>query len=211
MTQESLDFVYRFVPGDRSPALLALHGTGGDEADLLPLAAHVAPGAAVLSPRGRVLEQGMARFFRRVSPGVFDEEDLIARAAELSAWVEGARRHHGLADRPLIGLGFSNGANMAAALLLCHPGVLAGAVLLSPMPPLRQPPAVGLAGVRVFIGAGRRDPMAPPAMVERLRDQLTERGAVVEVHWHDRGHELTPGEVEGAAAWVRAGWPAAGD
>lgn len=195
-------FAHRFLPGEAPVALLALHGTGGDEDDLLPLAARVAPGAPVLSPRGRVLENGMARFFRRLSPGVFDEADLRAQAAALTEWVGEARRHHGVADRPLLAVGFSNGANMAAALLLLHPGLLAGAVLLSPVPPLRQPPEAELHGVRVFIGAGRRDPLGPPALVETLRTQLTDRGATVEVHWHDRGHELTAEEVEGAAAWM---------
>ena len=199
------DFVHRFVPGEGSRAVLALHGTGGDEDDLLPLAAAVAPGAAVLSPRGRVLEHGMARFFRRLSAGVFDEADIRVQAAALAEWVGEARVHHGITDRPLIALGFSNGANMAAGLLLLHPGLLAAAVLLAPVPPLREPPAADLRATRVFIGAGRRDAMGPPPQVERLRADLTERGAAVDVYWHDRGHELTAAEADAAAAWVGVG------
>lgn len=203
-------FLYRFIPGNGPIAVLALHGTGGDEADLLPLAIQLAPGAAILSVRGRVLEHGMARFFRRLSPGVFDEDDIRAQAHDLAEWLGAARAQHGLGDRPLVALGLSNGANMAAALLLLHPGLFAGAVLFSPMPPLQQAPQADLRGTRVFIGAGRRDSMGPPAQVERLRAVLTERRAEVDIHWHEGGHGLTPTVVDAAAAWVQVGWPTPG-
>ncbi len=204
------EFIHRFEPGPGPAALLALHGTGGDEADLLPLAAAVAPTCPVLSPRGRVSEQGMARFFRRLAPGVLDEDDIRLRATELRAWVAEARAHYELGGLPLVALGFSNGANMAAALMLLHPDLLAGAILLSPMAPFRVLPAADLVGRVVFIGAGRADRMIPPPEVLRLEKALTNAGADVEAFWHDRGHTLTAEEVAAAADWMERRWGGAG-
>src|SRR5450755_4513769 len=126
MTSPKLSFTHRFEPGG-APPLLLLHGTGGDENDLLPLGRMVAPGAALLSPRGKVLEGGMPRFFRRLAEGVFDEQDLRRRTQELADFVEDARRAYGF-EAP-VALGFSNGANIASALLLLRPAALAGAAL----------------------------------------------------------------------------------
>ena len=147
----SESFIHRFQPGSVTGAapLLLLHGTGGDENDLLPLGAALSPGAALLSPRGQVLEHGMPRFFRRLAEGVFDEDDVRRRAAELAAFVTETGQRYGLAAP--IAVGFSNGANIAAALLLTHPGVLSGAVLLRAMVPLSEPPAVDLQGTPVLI------------------------------------------------------------
>jgi len=199
-------FIHRFVPGGGPFAVLALHGTGGDEDDLLPLAAALAPGAPVLSPRGRVLEHGMARFFRRFRPGVLDEQDIAFRSEELWTWVQAALREHDLAGRPLVAVGWSNGANLAAALLLLRPTALAGAVLLSPSAPFREPPAADLGGVPVFAGLGRHDSVNRPGEAEGLVQALGARGAVVETFWHDGGHEVRPEEVRAAAAWLARTW-----
>src|SRR5882762_5959864 len=159
------DFVHRFEPGTlpRAPALLLLHGTGGNEADLLPLGRILVPGAALLSPRGKVLEHGMPRFFRRFAEGVFDVDDLKRRTHELADWVTVATVAHSLAGRPLMAVGFSNGANIAASLLLLRPEVLAGAVLLRATLPFEPEVPPALAGRPVFIAAGRADPYARPA------------------------------------------------
>ena len=146
-----LSFTHRFEPATvaGSPPLLLLHGTGGDESDLLPLGRAVSPGSALLSPRGPVLENGMPRFFRRLAEGVFDEADLRRRARELADFIAEAREAYGIAAP--VALGFSNGANIAAALLLLHPGVLAGAALLRPMMPLAEPPVPDLTGTPVLM------------------------------------------------------------
>lgn len=200
----SSDFVHRFVPGrgDSSLTLLLLHGTGGDENDLLPLAEALAPDAAVLSPRGKVLERGMPRFFRRLAEGVFDQQDLAFRTHELAAFLEDAARRYGFATSSLVAAGFSNGANIAASVLLLHPGLLRGAILLSPMVPFEPPAPPKLAGTRVFIGAGRADPIAPATQAERLGRILESGGADVTLHWHPGGHALTPSEVTAARAWL---------
>ncbi|RZK95567.1 MAG: alpha/beta hydrolase, partial [Methylobacterium sp.] len=165
MTELSLGLTHRFVPATAPglPPLLLLHGTGGDETDLLPLGRTLLPGAALLSPRGAVLENGMPRFFRRLAEGVFDEADLRRRAADLAGFIAEARTAYGLAAP--VAVGFSNGANIAAALLLLHPGVLAGAVLLRPMVPLRETPPVDLAGRPVLMLSGAADPIVPAANV----------------------------------------------
>ncbi len=198
-------FVHRFVPGDAPTTVLALHGTGGDEHDLLPLAAAVAPGAGVLSPRGRVLENGMARFFRRIAEGVFDLEDLRVQAAALADFVGGAAERYGYDRARVLGLGLSHGANMAAALLLLHPGTLSGAVLFRPMVPLVPDHLPYLHGVRVWIGAGRADRMIPAPQTERLAALLRQAGAEVTEHWVDGGHRLTMGEDQAARQWLEGG------
>lgn len=176
------------VPG-RAPLLL-LHGTGGDEHGLLPLGSALAPGAALVSPRGAVLEGTASRFFRRVREGVFDEVDLRERSDELAAFVRAASAEHGLVDGSLVAVGFSNGANAAGALLLTHPELLAGAVLVASVPPFRSPPDADLTGRRVLISNGARDPMARPEQTTALAAQLHERGADVELLVHPGGHAL---------------------
>src|SRR3712207_5275563 len=171
-TATSRSFVHRFEAGTdpRARPLLLLHGTGGDENDLLGLGRAVAPGRALLSPRGKVLENGMPRFFRRLAEGVFDEEDVVRRAHEVADFVDEARQAYGI-SRP-VAVGFSNGANIAAALLLLRPDALAGAALIRAMPPLAHPPVADLTGKRVLVLSGLSDPIVPHAEVARLLGQL---------------------------------------
>lgn len=206
MTAVVEDFVHRFEPGastSPTPALLLLHGTGGDEGDLLPLGRILSPGAALLSPRGKVLEHGMPRFFRRFAEGVFDVEDLKFRTHELADWVAAATAAYPLAGHPLIAVGFSNGANIAASLLLLRPEELAGAALLRATLPFEPEVLPALAGCQVLIAAGRGDPFVRPADVERLSAVLGESGANVTLRWSDGGHELGPGEVAAARDWLQ--------
>jgi phospholipase/carboxylesterase len=198
----TLSFVHRFEPGtDRKTApLLLLHGTGGDENDLIDLGRLVAAGAALLSPRGKVSEGGMPRFFRRLAEGVFDEDDVKRRANELADFVGEARDAYGLAAP--VALGFSNGANIAAATLLLRPEVLAGAVLIRAMVPLSHPPAVDLAGKPVLILSGSMDPMVPPANAERLAAQLREGGAQVQHMTLPAGHGLSQADINLARTFL---------
>ena len=159
-----------------------------------------APGSALLSPRGKVLEGGAPRFFRRLAEGVFDEADVKFRANELADFVAEAREAYGL-EAP-IAVGFSNGANVAASVLLRRPGVLRAAVLLSPVVPLEPDPLPDLRGTAVFVGAGRADPIAPAEQAQRLAGLLQRAGAEVTLHWTDGGHAITPGEVEAARHWI---------
>ena len=190
-----LSFVHRFEPGtDRTtPPLLLLHGTGGDENDLIELGRMVAPQTALLSPRGKVLEGGMPRFFRRLAEGVFDEDDVKRRAHELADFVGEAREAY---DLPApIALGFSNGANIAAAMLLLRPEVLAGAVLIRAMVPLSQPPAADLSGKPVLILSGAMDPLVPAENAARLAAQLSEAGAKVAHRTLPAGHGLSQADI----------------
>ena len=205
---EALDFIHRYVPpaagaeSAGSTTLLLLHGTGGDEEDLLLLGRALLPGAGMLSPRGKVLERGAPRFFRRLAEGVFDQEDLARRTDELAEFVEAAAATYHLDPDGIVAVGFSNGANIAASLLLRRPGVLRGAVLLSPMVPFEPATPPDLAGTAVFIGAGRADPIAPPAQAERLAELFRRAGAAVSLHWEPGGHELSESEVAAARAWI---------
>ena len=200
----NLGFEHRFVParpdGAGRPPLLLLHGTGGDENDLLPLGEALAPGAPLLSPRGKVLETGMPRFFRRLAEGVFDVRDVEARAHDLADFVLAARDAYSLAQP--VAVGFSNGANIAAALLLLRPEILAGAVLFRPMVPVEPATTPNLRGTKVLIGAARHDPIATPAETERLRGLLERAGADVRVDWVNAGHGLTGIDVANAKRWL---------
>ena len=200
-----LGFTHQFLPASspqRTDTLLLLHGTGGDENDLLPLGRMLASDANLLSLRGKVLENGMPRFFRRLSEGVFDVPDLIARTHELADFVQAATDAYGLDAARVTAVGFSNGANIAAALLLLRPGVLKSAVLLHAMVPLVPDTLPDLAGTRVFLGAGRQDPIAPPAETEQLAALLRRAGADVTIHWQPGGHSLTREEAQAAAEWL---------
>ena len=200
-----MEFVHRFDPGSSGDTLLVLHGTGGDESDLIPLARSLAPHDNLLSPRGMVLENGMPRFFRRLDIGVFDEEDLIRRASDLGAFVRAAAGRYGFDPLRVRALGYSNGANMAAALLLLDPTLLSGAALLRAVLPLTPPRPPDLSGRSVFIAAGRRDPYAPIERVEALATLLRGSGADVDLRWSDRGHELSQGEIDATAEWLALG------
>jgi phospholipase/carboxylesterase len=197
-------FAHRFVPGTHPGAapVLLLHGTGGNEDDLLPLGRALAPGAPLLSPRGQVLEHGMPRFFRRLAEGVFDLDDLELRARQLAEFVNWARARYHLGEVPPIAVGFSNGANIAAALLLLHPGSLSAALLLRPMVPLVPAPLPKLAGVRVLISAGRSDPIVPPSQSQALADLLERSGADITLHWSNAGHGLTGEDLEAGERWM---------
>lgn len=199
-----LGFVHRFVPapaGADAPTLLLLHGTGGNESDLLPLGRAIAPEAALLSPRGQVLEGTMPRFFRRLAEGVFDHDDLALRTHELAGFVERAAGAYRFDPGRVVAVGFSNGANIAASLLLMHPGRLQAAALLRPMVPFEPDPLPNLAGTAVMIAGGRRDPIVSVAQTERLDALLRACGADVETSWADAGHLLTREEVGLAGGW----------
>jgi len=201
---DALTLVHRFEPGSAElPTLLLLHGTGGDEHDLLPLGRALLPGAALLSPRGAVLERGQPRFFRRLAEGVFDMEDLHLRTAELAAFIRDAAAHYGFDRGRVVAVGFSNGANIAASLMLSNTGVLAGGVLLRPMVPFEPEVRPSLQGVPVLLSAGRNDPIVPTALVERLGVLLKEGGATVDLVWQPGGHGLTRGDVEAAETFLR--------
>jgi phospholipase/carboxylesterase len=194
-TTAELDWPYRFVPGsDQGPDILALHGTGADEHDLVPLAGLVAPGQPVLSPRGPVKEGAANRWFRRFAEGRFDLPDVARRATELAAWLAAALARHGLAGRQVMALGFSNGANIAAALLLRPGNPLSGAVLLRAQPTI--PPSGQTAlGTRVLLLSGLSDPIVPEAESTRLAALLREAGALVRHETLPGGHGLTQQDV----------------
>ena len=198
----ALDFVHRFEPGPdpAAPPLLLLHGTGGDEADLLPLGRTLSPGSALLSPRGPVLENGMPRFFRRLAEGVFDEADVRRRASDLAAFVAQARDAYGLAAP--VAVGFSNGANIAAATLLLHPEALAGAVLLRAMVPLAEAPPADLAGRPVLLLSGALDPIVPAENAERLAASLARAGARVTHPVNPAGHGVSQADLAAAGPWL---------
>ncbi len=195
------DFIHEFVPGSSERTLLLLHGTGGNERDLIPLGRDLDPTASLLSPRGKVLENGMPRFFRRLAEGVFDLEDLKKRTNELADFVAAAGQRYGFAADN-VAVGYSNGANIAASMLLLRPEILSAAILFRAMVPLvpeRQP---NLSSARVWIGAGSNDPIIPTSETKRLAELLRSAGADVTMRYFSAGHELTPADVESAREWL---------
>ena len=197
----SHDFIHRFVPGTSGETALLLHGTGGNEGSLLQLGTLLLPGASILSPRGQVLEGGMPRFFRRLAEGVFDLEDLVSRTGDLAGFVGRSVEKYGFDPARVTAVGFSNGANIAASLMLLRPEVLSRAVLLRAMVPL-EPDPKPLPGTPVWVGAGRYDPIVPAANTARLAELLGERGARVHLDWREAGHQLAEGEVEAISTWL---------
>ncbi|NJL33396.1 MAG: alpha/beta hydrolase [Chloroflexaceae bacterium] len=200
-----LDFIHRFEPAQQHglPTLLLLHGTGGDEHDLIDLGKLLLPGAALLSPRGKIDEGGgVNRFFRRLAPGKFDMEDLRYRTHELADFVPTAAEAYAFDPAQVVAVGYSNGANIAASILLLRPQTFKMAVLFHPMVPLAPDELPDLNGVQVFIGAGRRDPITPPDQAERLALMLQGASAQVELHWQPGGHQLTMDAVQAAQAWL---------
>ena len=196
-------YVHHWEPaGDpRIPfTLLLLHGTGGNERDLLPLGHSVAPGAALLSPRGNVLEAGHPRFFRRFAEGVLDEADRAQRANEMADWLAEAAEHYGFDATRVAVLGYSNGANLASAVLVLRPGTLAAAALLRPMGAPPAPPQLDLGGIPVLITAGQQDPWSRDAGV--LADALRAHGAEVELQMLAAGHELVRADLKRAREWL---------
>ena len=197
-----LGFIHRYIPATQpgKPPLLLLHGTGGDENDLIPLAVQLSPGSALLSPRGKVTENGMPRFFRRLAEGVFDLADLKVRTAELADFIAAARKAYGI-DAP-VAVGFSNGANIAAALLLTRPQLLHGAVLLRAMLPFEPEPLPDLAGKPVLLLSGSNDTMISAAGRERLAAVLQAAGADLVYKVLPTGHNLTQNDLNLAAQWL---------
>lgn len=194
----NLSYHHLFQPGTDSaaPPLLLLHGTGGDEHDLVPLARKLSPGSALLSPRGDVNEHGARRFFARLAEGVFDPAEVTRRTVALAGFIADATARHGIAADRLIALGFSNGANIAATLLQLRPEALAGAILLRPMVVLDQPAATGsLAGKRILIANGVHDPIVPADHPSRLAALLRAGDATVSLNTAAGGHNLTPGDI----------------
>lgn len=198
--------VFRSPTHPDAPTLLLLHGTGADEYDLLGLGRSLDSGAALLSPRGKVDENGANRWFRRLREGVFDVDDVIARAAELAGFVRRATDAYGLDPATVTAVGFSNGANMAAATLLLHPGLLRRAILFAAAAPLQGRPLapVDLSGVQVFLGAGAADPITPVDQARLLAEQLRQCSAAVQMHEHPGGHELPPDVLNRARQWLAA-------
>ena len=199
-----LDFLHEFAPGSSKRTLLLLHGTGGNEHDLIPLGREIDPAAAVLSPRGKVLENGMPRFFRRLAEGIFDEDDLKRRTHELADFVGAAAQHYEFAADEIVAVGYSNGANIAASLLLLRPETLRAAILFRAMVPLVPEKLPDLSSARVWIGAGNQDPIIPTSETQRLVDLLRTAGADVTIRFVNAGHGLTNNEIETARDWLRS-------
>ena len=196
------DFIHEFIPGSSSRTLLLLHGTGGNERDLIPLGRELDPNASLLSPRGKVLENGMPRFFRRLAEGVFDLEDLKYRTNELADFVTAAAQHYGFATDQLVAVGYSNGANIAASMLLLRPEILGAAILFRAMVPIVPDRLPDLSSVRAWIGAGDQDPIIPPSEVQRLVELLRRAAADVTICFFKAGHGLTNDDVVTARDWL---------
>jgi phospholipase/carboxylesterase len=197
------DFLHEFVPGNSNRTLLLLHGTGGNERDLIPLGRELDPDAFLLSPRGKILENGMPRFFRRLAEGVFDLEDLKTRTNELADFVAAAARHYKLAANNIVGVGYSNGANIAASMLLLRPEIMHAAILFRAMVPLIPDKLPDLSSVGVWTGAGDQDPIIPSSETQRLVDLLRQAGADVTVRFFNAGHGLTNSDIEKAGQWLK--------
>src|SRR6266542_2364389 len=200
--QMTPDFIHEFVPGSSNRTLLLLHGTGGNERDLIALGRELDPNAALLSPRGKVLENGMPRFFRRLAEGVFDLEDLRERTNELADFIAAAVRQYRLAADQIVAVGYSNGANIAASMLLLRPEILHAAILFRAMVPLVPENLPDLSSVRVWIGAGDQDPIIPASEAQRLAELLRRAGADVTIRFANASHALTEADLKTARHWL---------
>jgi len=196
------DFMHEFIPGTSGRTLLLLHGTGGNEHDLISLGRELDPNAALLSPRGKVLENGMPRFFRRLAEGVFDVEDLKQRTNELADFVTAAAMHYELAIDQVVAVGYSNGANIAASMLLLRPEILYAAILFRAMVPLIPDKLPELSSGHVWIGAGDQDPIIPASEAQRLVELLRRAGADVTIRFANATHGLTDADVKTARHWL---------
>ena len=201
---DGLGFVHRFRPGaaGRADTIFAFHGTGGNEDDLIGVAQTVAPGAALISPRGKVLEAGAPRFFRRLAEGVFDPAEVRSRAEDLATFIRQAVSHYELDPARVFALGYSNGANIASTVMLIEPDLIRAAVLLRPMLVYEPDDKADLSGKSVLISAGRVDPIVPTDSVDKLAGLLKERGAEVTLKWQLGGHNLVPSEIKEATDWI---------
>ena len=201
-----LGFVHKFVPArlgsSHAATLLLLHGTGGNEDDLLPLGSELWPGAALLGVRGKVLENGMPRFFRRFAEGVFDVEDLKVRTEELAKFIDTASERYGFNKKRLIVVGYSNGANIASSLILVHPHYMAAAVLFRAMMPFVPDLIRDFSHLSLFISAGSLDRIIPSGQVEELGAIFESGGADLTISWHQSGHELGQDDINAAKAWL---------
>jgi predicted esterase len=201
-----LGFVHVFVPADPPDSdavtLLLLHGTGGDERDLLPLGRRLWPGAALLGLRGQVLENGMPRFFRRLAEGIFDVEDLKSRTEDLAQFIDAAAEQYGFSKKRVVLVGYSNGANIASSLMFLHPHYEAAAILFRPMVPFEPTFLRNFAELAVFISGGTTDPIVSPELPEQLAAIFKSGGADVSVFWHDGGHELGDDDLVAAKRWL---------
>lgn len=202
---DDLGFIHRFVPAGEAASgetLIALHGTGGNENDLIGIGQAIAPGAAILSPRGNVSENGAPRFFKRLAEGVFDPKEVRSRAEELARFIRAAIAKYGLDATRLYALGYSNGANIASTVMFIEPDLLQGAMLFRPMLVFEPAERSDLSGVSVFISAGRMDPIVPVSSVERLVELFEASHAEVALKWQLAGHKLASSEVREAAGWL---------
>src|SRR5437773_3945058 len=196
------DILRDVVRGNSNRTLLLLHGTGGNERDLIPLGRELDPNASLLSPRGKILENGMPRFFRRLAEGVFDLEDLKTRTHELADFVTASVRHYKLAANHIVGVGYSNGANIAASMLLLRPEIMHAAILFRAMVPLIPETLPDLSSVRVWISAGDQDPIIPASEAKRLAELLRSAGADVTIRFAKAAHGLTSDDVTTARDWL---------
>lgn len=199
--RSEMKHIFKKGKNPNKPILLLLHGTGGNEFDLLPLAEQIDREASLLSVRGNVLENGMPRFFKRLAEGVFDEEDLILRTKELNEFLDEASVKYDFDRNQIVAVGYSNGANIAASLLFHYQDALKGAILHHPMVPKRGVELPDLSGKFVFIAAGTNDPICSSSESLELQELLEKANAQVELHWENRGHQLTASEVEAAGKW----------
>lgn len=196
------DFIHEFVAGKSKRTLLLLHGTGGNEQDLIPLGHELDPEASLLSPRGKTLENGMPRFFRRLAEGVFDLEDLKTRTNELADFVISAVKHYQVDQKKIVAVGYSNGANIAASMLLLRPKVLSQAILFRAMVPLSPDTKPELSSTRVFLGAGAYDPIVSSSNTRELADLLRTSGADVTIRFFQTGHQLSSADIDAAREWL---------
>ena len=197
-----MQFIHQFVRGDSERTLLLLHGTGGDERDLIPIGRALDANASLLSLRGKVLEKGMPRFFRRLAEGVFDLEDLKLRTNELADFVTAADQLYNIDSKRIVAVGYSNGANIAASVLLLRPEIFSAAILFRAMVPLIPETRPNLSSARVWIGAGRFDPIIPESQTEQLAQLLRTAGADVTIRSFGAGHELTSQDIDAAHEWL---------